>query len=251
MRLGDEHDGALEHDLAVHRDRGARIPADVALDVDLEPAVVAARERPERAVPACRTRAVDLDRHPRGKLRAERRRDDGPECRAGGEDAQQWVADADPVADGRDDLGTGREPIEEEQGSWLDDAVEILRARAPANLELTGWLEDEALHDLLARASVYVQASRHEGFGMAVAEAMLAGAVPVVVDATAMPEVVGDAGVVVPSAEIDDVVSGIRRALALPASARERARNRVLERFPLERRREALLALCERALSGR
>ena len=136
-------------------------------------------------------------------------------------------------------------------GPWLDDTVEILRARAPANLELTGWLEDEALHDLLARASVYVQASRHEGFGMAVAEAMLAGAVPVVVDATAMPEVVGDAGVVVPSAEIDDVVGGIRRALALPASARERARHRVLERFPLERRREALLALCERALSGR
>ncbi|MGH3992229.1 MAG: glycosyltransferase, partial [Pseudonocardiaceae bacterium] len=31
-------------------------------------------------------------------------------------------------------------------GGWLDDAVEELRAAAPPNVELTGWLSDEDLH---------------------------------------------------------------------------------------------------------
>ncbi len=136
-------------------------------------------------------------------------------------------------------------------GPWLDDAVEQLRANAPSNLEFTGWLEEPQLRELMARAAVYVQASRHEGFGMAVAEAMLAGAIPVVVDATAMPEVVGDAGVIVPDPQPETLAAGVRRALELPDSAREHARRRVLERFPLERRREALLALVASALYDR
>ena len=51
-----------------------------------------------------------------------------------------------------------------------------------------------------ARLRVYVQASLHEGFGMSLAEAMLAGAVPVVTAAGALPEVVGDTGVVIAEA---------------------------------------------------
>ena len=52
---------------------------------------------------------------------------------------------------------------------------------AGANVRLTGWLEDEELRTLLrARAAVYVQASKHEGFGVSVAEAMLARCVPVI-----------------------------------------------------------------------
>jgi len=61
------------------------------------------------------------------------------------------------------------------------------------------------------RAAVYVQASRHEGFGLAVAEAMLAGCVPVVMDVTAMPEVVGDAGVLIDSQDPGAVAEGVRK----------------------------------------
>ena len=64
------------------------------------------------------------------------------------------------------------------------------------------------------RASVYVQASRHEGFGLAVAEAMLAGCVPVVMDVTAMPEVVDGAGVLISSQEPEAVAAGMREALS-------------------------------------
>jgi glycosyltransferase involved in cell wall biosynthesis len=136
-------------------------------------------------------------------------------------------------------------------GKWLDDSIERLRAVAGPNVELTGWVSDEQLESLYARATVYVQASRHEGFGLAVAEAMLAGCVPVVMDVTAMPEVVGDAGVLISSQDPDAVADGIRRALELGPEAHRRARDRILERFPLRIRRDGILAVVGDALRGR
>jgi glycosyltransferase involved in cell wall biosynthesis len=136
-------------------------------------------------------------------------------------------------------------------GKWHDDAIELLRGLAPDNVTFTGWLSDEELHECYRRASVYVQASRHEGFGLAVAEAMLAGCIPVVVNVTAMPEVVGEAGVLVPSQLPEDLAEGVRRALALGPDAHRRARERIKTAFPLERRREALLRVAEEALAPR
>jgi glycosyltransferase involved in cell wall biosynthesis len=135
-------------------------------------------------------------------------------------------------------------------GKWLDDAVEDLRAVAGENVELTGWLSDDDLRDAYRRAAVYVQASRHEGFGLAVAEAMLAGCVPVVMDVTAMPEVVGDAGVLISSQDAEAVAEGVGRALELGPDAHRRARERILAEFPMERRREGVLRIVEDALGG-
>ena len=135
-------------------------------------------------------------------------------------------------------------------GKWLDDSVEQLRARAGENVEFTGWLSDDDLHAVYRRAAVYVQASRHEGFGLAVAEAMLAGCVPVVMNVTAMPEVVGDAGVLIESQEPEEVAEGVRRALDLGPDAARRARERILTAFPMERRREGILRVVEDALDG-
>jgi glycosyltransferase involved in cell wall biosynthesis len=136
-------------------------------------------------------------------------------------------------------------------GKWLDDAVEELRAAASANVEFTGWLSDEDLHAAYRRAAVYVQASRHEGFGLAVAEAMLAGCVPVVMNVTAMPEVVGDAGVLIESQDPRAVADGVGRALDMGPDAAARARERILTTFPMETRRAGILRAVEEALGGR
>ena len=135
-------------------------------------------------------------------------------------------------------------------GKWLDDAVEQLRGRAGDNVTFTGWLSDEDLHSAYRRAAAYVQASRHEGFGLAVAEAMLAGCVPVVMNVTAMPEVVGDAGVLIESQEPAEVADGVRRALELGPDAARRARERILTAFPMERRRDGILGIVEDALAA-
>jgi glycosyltransferase involved in cell wall biosynthesis len=65
-------------------------------------------------------------------------------------------------------------------GKWSDDAIAQLRTEAGPNVTFTGYLDDEALDDYFVRAAVYVQPSQHEGFGLSVAEAMLARCVPVV-----------------------------------------------------------------------
>jgi glycosyltransferase involved in cell wall biosynthesis len=137
-------------------------------------------------------------------------------------------------------------------GAWLEPAaVERLRAAAPANVELRGWLGQDELERLYGHASVYVQASWHEGFGMAVAEAMLAGCVPVVRDAGAMPEVVGDAGVLIHGSEPARIADGVRRALAAGPEGRRAARERILREFPLAARGERLRAEVREMLASR
>ncbi len=124
-------------------------------------------------------------------------------------------------------------------GKWLDDAVEQPARRGAGERRVHRLAVGRGrCSTLYRRAAVYVQASRHEGFGLAVAEAMLAGCVPVVMNVTAMPEVVGDAGVLIESQEPDAVAAGIRRALELGPDAARRARERILTSFPMESRRD-------------
>jgi len=58
--------------------------------------------------------------------------------------------------------------------------------------------------------------------------------------AGALPEVVGDTGVLVADADPARVASAIAEALAMDAGARRRARERVLENFSLDVRRAGL-----------
>jgi glycosyltransferase involved in cell wall biosynthesis len=125
-------------------------------------------------------------------------------------------------------------------GDFKDGAIGELRKIAGANVEFTGWVDDGELLDYCRRASVYVQVSRHEGFGMAVAEAMAAGCIPVVTRQGALPEVVGDTGVYT-GAEPHAIAKAILWAMNMPEASRARARQRVLAHFSLQKRR-ALLA---------
>jgi glycosyltransferase involved in cell wall biosynthesis len=128
-------------------------------------------------------------------------------------------------------------------GRIIGDAGTELERLATGNVHLTGWLEHEQLESLLRHARVYVQASKHEGFGVSVAEAMLAGCVPVATRAGALPEVVGDTGVLLDDASPRTVAVGVREALHLGTA--EAARRRVRERFGVTQRREGLFALLD------
>ncbi len=135
-------------------------------------------------------------------------------------------------------------------GKLQDEAGAQLREMAAANVELTGWLEDDELDTLFRSARVYVQASVHEGFGLSLAEAMLAGAVPVVTEAGALPEVVGRTGVRISEPSAEAVADGVRRALELGPEAGLDARRRILAEFPLEARRDGIVAEVEAAARG-
>jgi glycosyltransferase involved in cell wall biosynthesis len=89
------------------------------------------------------------------------------------------------------------------------NAEDALRRRLARDLagqvERPGFLSEEELQARYARCTAFVFPSRAEGFGLVVLEAMARGAPVIAAEATSLPEVVGDAGVL--------VRAGDRRAL--------------------------------------
>jgi glycosyltransferase involved in cell wall biosynthesis len=97
----------------------------------------------------------------------------------------------------------------------------------------------------LTRASAYVHPARWEGFGLGVLEAMLAGLPVVASRVSSLPELVGEAGLLVAPDDPRALASALGQALerpALGAAARERARTE----FSVARMADRTAALYER-----
>jgi glycosyltransferase involved in cell wall biosynthesis len=135
-------------------------------------------------------------------------------------------------------------------GEWKDEAIDFLRDIATPNVTFTGRVTDDELNDYYRRASVYVQPSLHEGFGMSVAEAMLAGCVPVTTTAGALPEVTGECGVRINSTDLADIAKGIQTALEYSGAARASIRSRILENFPIANRGAQFAELIRPLVNG-
>lgn len=125
-------------------------------------------------------------------------------------------------------------------GRHWDHSIEELRGLAGRNVSFPGWLPEDDLTDLLARCKVYVQHSFTEGFGVALAEAMASGCVPVVTRVGAIPEVVGDLGYYVVYGDTRGLARAIREAF--DSNLSERVRERIEERFSLDQRLQLLQA---------
>lgn len=125
-------------------------------------------------------------------------------------------------------------------GAWQDDSIAELRRAAGKNVEFRGFVTDDELAELYGQASVYVQASLHEGFGMSVAESMAAGCIPVTTTNGALPEVAGDTGVFILSLEPEAIASAVASALSQRYASRLKAQRRVQEMFSLEQRASKL-----------
>jgi glycosyltransferase involved in cell wall biosynthesis len=119
----------------------------------------------------------------------------------------------------------------------------------PPNLQLMGRVPDNDLVKLMMDAHVYAQISAHEGFGCSLAEAMLCGCFPVVTHRGAIREVVGDTGHYVPYDDPEKTAEAIREALSSSPAAGRRARARIVELFPIETRRRALLTAVRECLT--
>jgi len=134
-------------------------------------------------------------------------------------------------------------------GKPQDNAINTLKSIAPPNVEFAGFLPEKDLIEFLQRSKVYVQASLHEGFGCAVAEAMLAENVPVVTRMGALPEVVGSTGIYVPYGDARTLARAIEKALSRPELG-IKARIRATKLFNISRRKTILLKVINLLLKG-
>ena len=86
-------------------------------------------------------------------------------------------------------------------------------------VSFTGRIEPEAFVRQYAKASMAVVPSIYEGFGLPAAEAMLCGVPVVSTTGGALPEVVGDAGLLVPPANTHALVEAMTRLMDQPEEA--------------------------------
>jgi glycosyltransferase involved in cell wall biosynthesis len=135
-------------------------------------------------------------------------------------------------------------------GGGLGARDPILRARAGAGIHFLGRVSDERLVDLYRGALAYLDATLYEGFGYQVLEAMACGAPVVASWASSIPEVVGDAGLLCPPNDTEELAAALVRIVSEPRLAEE-LRSRGLRRaaeFTWQRTARALADVIDAAL---
>jgi glycosyltransferase involved in cell wall biosynthesis len=114
---------------------------------------------------------------------------------------------------------------------WEFDAILRDAALHADEVRVLGYVDEEDLPALYAGCTAFAYPSLYEGFGLPVLEAMSAGAACVTSDASSLPEVTGDAALLVDPRDVGAIRDALARLLASPedraslgARARERAR---------------------------
>jgi glycosyltransferase involved in cell wall biosynthesis len=98
---------------------------------------------------------------------------------------------------------------------------EFDRACQETPVRLLGVVPEEALPSLYRGAAAFVQPSSYEGFGLTALEAMACGAPVVAAEAGSLPEVVGDAGLLVPARDVGALRGALENILDHPGLAAE------------------------------
>ena len=91
------------------------------------------------------------------------------------------------------------------------------RSAAQTGVQWLGYVSDQQLEALYGEASMLVMPSFDEGFGLPVLHAMTLGVPVVAAGRGSLPEVLGDAGLLVDPEDTADIASGLERVLVDPA----------------------------------
>jgi glycosyltransferase involved in cell wall biosynthesis len=135
--------------------------------------------------------------------------------------------------------------------AWLyDELLRTIKELEVCNsVILTGYVPEADLPALYSGALCFVYPSYFEGFGLPPLEAMKCGAAVIVGNRTSLPEVVGDAGMLVDPFNVDDIALAIEKLIS-DSNLRLHLRAKGLERAQLFDWRETArqtLAVYEKA----
>ncbi len=108
---------------------------------------------------------------------------------------------------------TGRVLVIAGGRGWLYESVLEEAARHPDRVRVLGFVEDEDLPALYRGADLFVFPSFYEGFGLPVLEAMACGVPVVCSGVSSLPEVAGDAALLVDPEDEEGLGRAMQRAL--------------------------------------
>ena len=113
-------------------------------------------------------------------------------------------------------------------GGWLNDevfaAVDAAQTAGVQIVRPSNYVPDADLPALISGATALVNVAIWEGFGMTPLQAMACGVPVVAADNSAVPEVVGDAAVLVDALQVPDIAAGLDRVLTDPVLRRRLSR---------------------------
>ncbi|GIW07637.1 MAG: glycosyl transferase family 1 [Dehalococcoidia bacterium] len=137
---------------------------------------------------------------------------------------------------------------------WLFEPVfaHVRRLGLEQRVHFTGWVDDADTPALLSAARAFVFPSLYEGFGLPPLEAMACGTPVVVSNTSSLPEVVGEAGLLVPPTDVAALAGALRRVLEdddLAAALRAKGL-RQARRFRWEKAALETLAVYRTAVEG-
>ncbi|WP_195210274.1 glycosyltransferase family 4 protein [Actinomarinicola tropica] len=137
-----------------------------------------------------------------------------------------------------------------EAGAEEDVRAAIAASGSAARIRRLGRVPRADVVGLIDAAAVVAVPSRYEGFGIPALEAMARGRALVAADATALPEVVGDGGVLAAPGDVGAWAAALDRLLSDPAErdALGRRGRAVAASFSPERNLASTLAVQRRAL---
>jgi glycosyltransferase involved in cell wall biosynthesis len=138
---------------------------------------------------------------------------------------------------------------------WLYDEVfsEVERLGLEGSVRFLGRASLDELVSLYNAATVFVYPSLYEGFGIPVLEAMSCGCPTITSNLSSLPEVIGDAGIMIDPYNVEQLADELRRVLEDRELA-EDMRRRGLARaklFSWERCARETMAAFDLALSSR
>lgn len=128
-------------------------------------------------------------------------------------------------------------------GDHPDNTINYLRSINNDNISYPGRVSYDELIEYYQKTKVYVQVSKHESFGVSVAEAMACGCIPVTTENGALPEVSGNTGYYVcydnPTATAEAITK------ALKETDHTKPVEHIQNNFTLEMRENKLVEIME------
>ncbi|MBI2258627.1 MAG: glycosyltransferase family 4 protein [Flavobacteriia bacterium] len=111
------------------------------------------------------------------------------------------------------------------------------------NVYLVDKMNPQQLSEFLSNKQFYFQLSMSEGFPNALCEAMLSSCVPIVSNVSSMPFIIEDSGFVLMKKDINELKTIMDNALTCSnfELLQKKARSRIEQNFPLEKRKEMLI----------